>query len=74
MFSPEKIHFGDNYGVELSGLEVEEFANLLEHYNHHNIYTPHRDELTPVTQVHMEAQGNWEEAFRMFSQQLRALR
>lgn len=73
-FSPEKIHFGRGYSVEMQGLEVEEFANLLEHYNHHNIYVPHHDELTPVTQVHMEAQGNWEEAFRMFTLGLRHLR
>jgi hypothetical protein len=48
-FDPSKIHFGRGYAVEMKGLEVEEFANLMEHYNHHNMYTPHSDELTPVT-------------------------
>lgn len=33
----------------MKGLEVEEFGNLIEHYNHHDIYIPYSDEFSPVT-------------------------
>ncbi len=54
IFNPDKIHFGKNYDVELKGLELEEFTNLVEHLYHFNMYHPNKEVYTPPSQIFAE--------------------